>query len=157
MGDLLRERRQFSANFFLRGILQLRDILRLRENAVVRRYSQAVHEKCVQMGITPKLRGFEEVGGGWKMVVMDALDEEYETLDRKALPADTRERIRERLHELHQVSFVRGDVRDLNIMVRKGGLCLSTSTGQVSLDRPAILSISIRSILGDQMMYQMVC
>lgn len=84
------------------------------------------------MGITPKLRGFEEVGGGWKMVVMDALDEEYETLDRKALPADTRERIRERLHELHQANFVHCDVRDLNIMVRKGSLCLSTSTGQAS-------------------------
>ena len=41
----------------------------------VRQYSQEVHEKCAHMGIAPKLRGFEDIGGKWKMVVMDALDE----------------------------------------------------------------------------------
>jgi len=87
----------------------------------VRRYSRAVHEKCAEMGIAPKLRGFEDIGAGWKMVIMDALDEEYKPFDQNILAADTRERIGERLVELHQANFVHGDVRDANIMVRKDG------------------------------------
>ncbi|KXN89199.1 hypothetical protein AN958_05902 [Leucoagaricus sp. SymC.cos] len=87
----------------------------------VRRYSQAVHEKCAEMGIAPKLRGFEDIGAGWKMVIMDALDEEYKSFDKSILPADTRRQIEERLVELHQANFVHGDVRDANIMVRKDG------------------------------------
>jgi len=88
----------------------------------VRRYSRAVHEKCAEMGIAPKLRGFEDIGAGWKMVIMDALDEEYKPFDKNILPADTHEQIRKRLIELHQANFVHGDVRDANIMVtRKDG------------------------------------
>jgi len=85
------------------------------------RYSQAVHEKCAKMGIAPKLRGFEDIGAGWKMVIMDALDKEYKPFDKNVLPADTHEHIRERLVELHQAHFVHGDVRGVNIMVRKDG------------------------------------
>ncbi len=73
------------------------------------------------MGIAPKLRGFEDIGAGWKTVIMDALDEEYKPFDKNILPADTGERIGERLVELHQANFVHGDVRDANIMVRKDG------------------------------------
>jgi len=87
----------------------------------VRRYSQAAHEKCAKMGIVPKLRGFEDIGAGWKMVIMDDLYEEYKPFDKNILPADTGERIRERLVELHLANFVHGDVRDVNIMIRKDG------------------------------------
>lgn len=88
----------------------------------VRQYSKAAHEKCASMGIAPKLRGFEDIGAGWTMVIMDALDEEYKPLDTLALPAmDRREEIRTRLTELHQAHFVHGDIRDVNIMVRKDG------------------------------------
>ena len=87
----------------------------------VRRYSQAVHEKCAQMGIAPKLRAFEDIGAGWKMVIMDALDEEYQPFDKRTLPLGADEHLRERLVELHQANFVHGDVRDVNIMVRKDG------------------------------------
>jgi hypothetical protein len=87
----------------------------------VRRYSQAAHEKCAEMGIAPKLRGFEDIGARWKTVIMDALDEEYKPFDKNNLPADGREHIRARLVELHQANLVHGDVRDVNIMVRKDG------------------------------------
>ena len=87
----------------------------------VHRYSECVHEKCADMGIAPELRGFEDVGAGWKMVIMDAIDEEYKPFDRENLPAGTGELIRERLAELHQASFAHGDVRDVNIMIRKDG------------------------------------
>ena len=85
----------------------------------VDQYSRAVHEKCAEMGIALKLRGFEDIGAGWKMVIMDALDKEYTFFDKSILPAGTQERIRERLVELHQANFVHGDVRDVNIMVRQ--------------------------------------
>ncbi|KAF9472724.1 hypothetical protein BDN70DRAFT_968516 [Pholiota conissans] len=39
----------------------------------VHQYSRTVHKKCASMGIAPRLRGFENIGGGWKMVVMACL------------------------------------------------------------------------------------
>jgi len=42
----------------------------------VRRYSRRVHEECAKMGIAPNLRGFMDIGAGWKMVIMDALDQD---------------------------------------------------------------------------------
>jgi hypothetical protein len=87
----------------------------------VRRYSRAAHEKCATMGIAPKLRGFEGIGAGWTMVIMDALDEEYKTFDKNTLPANTRENIEAGLTKLHQAHYVHGDVRDVNIMVRQDG------------------------------------
>ena len=87
----------------------------------VRRYSQAVHEKCAEMGIAPKLRGFEDIGAGWKMVIMDALDEEYQPFDEITLHVGAEHFLRERLVQLHQANFVHGDVRDVNVMVRKDG------------------------------------
>jgi hypothetical protein len=87
----------------------------------VRRYSRAAHEKCATMGIAPNLRGFQGIGAGWTMVIMDALNEEYKTFNKNSLPADTRENMEAGLTELHQAHFVHGDVRDVNVMVRKDG------------------------------------
>lgn len=87
----------------------------------VRRYSRAVHEKCAEMGIAPKLKGFEDIGAGWTMIIMDALDEEYQPFDKRTLPVGANEQLRELLVKLHQANFVHGDIRDVNIMVRKDG------------------------------------
>jgi hypothetical protein len=87
----------------------------------VHRYSQAVHEKCAEMGIAPKLKGFQDIGGKWKMVVMDALDEEYKPFDKGDLSADQCEPFKAHLVDLHQANLVHGDIRDVNIMVRKDG------------------------------------
>jgi tRNA A-37 threonylcarbamoyl transferase component Bud32 len=73
------------------------------------------------MGIALKLRGFEDIGAGWSMVIMDALHEEYKPFNRNALPAGTHEHIRAGLDELHRAHFVHGDLRDANILVRQGG------------------------------------
>jgi hypothetical protein len=87
----------------------------------VRRYSQGAHEKCAGMGVAPRLRGFEDIGAGWRMVIMDTLDMEYKPFNKHAVPARTCEDMKERLVELHQAHFVHGDIRDVNIMTRKDG------------------------------------
>ena len=72
------------------------------------------------MGIAPKLRGFEKIGAGWTMVIMDDLGEEYKTLNNNDLPVGTREHMRAGLDELHRAHFVHGDLRGVNILVRQG-------------------------------------
>ncbi|KAH8924552.1 hypothetical protein BT69DRAFT_1280429 [Atractiella rhizophila] len=78
-----------------------------------RQYSKEAHLICASLGFAPKLRGFEELPGGWKMVVMDWLSEkEYIGLTMLTTPASTLlDTIERRLGELHQRSYVHGDVR----------------------------------------------
>ena len=93
----------------------------------VRTYAPTVHEQCAALGMSPPLRGFNAVPGGWHMVVMDLL-EEYECLHgvKRSLSDEEKERLREelgsKLRDLHQKNSVHGDVRDANVMVRRGEL-----------------------------------
>ncbi|KAI6114626.1 hypothetical protein EDD16DRAFT_1114208 [Pisolithus croceorrhizus] len=84
-----------------------------------RRYSPAAHEYCASMGCAPALRGFEKIPGGWFMVVMDDLSNDYEILERMRVPVLTKSLIRTKLVEFHKAGFVHGDIRDINIMVSK--------------------------------------
>ena len=90
----------------------------------VRTYAWTVHQQCTAWGIFPSLRGFNAVPGGWYMVVMDLL-EGYECLydikyrlsheEKKSLRGE----LRSKLTDLHKMNLVHGDVRDVNVMVRK--------------------------------------
>ncbi|KAF9220102.1 hypothetical protein BS17DRAFT_804163 [Gyrodon lividus] len=86
----------------------------------VRRYSREAHVCCAQSGFAPTLRGFEPIPGGWFMVIMDELVD-YKSLADSAdrLPKSALEGIRIQLKQLHSDGFVHGDVRDVNIMVKK--------------------------------------
>ncbi|GLB38823.1 hypothetical protein LshimejAT787_0506880 [Lyophyllum shimeji] len=44
---------------------------------LARRYSREVREFCGLLDIAPRLRGFDKIPGGWYMVVMDQIGEEY--------------------------------------------------------------------------------
>ncbi|KAI5988677.1 hypothetical protein F5J12DRAFT_865256 [Pisolithus orientalis] len=66
----------------------------------VRSYSKAAHLHFASLGLAPRLRGFEELAGGWYMVIMDRLG------------------IRGQLMTLHELKLVHGDVRDTNILVK---------------------------------------
>ncbi|KAH0834040.1 hypothetical protein J3R83DRAFT_11293 [Lanmaoa asiatica] len=87
----------------------------------VRHYSRDAHRHCAQSGFAPTLRGYEQIPGGWFMVVMDELVG-YKSLDdwTDRLPKPAFEEIRNQLNRLHNGDFVHGDVRDVNIMVREG-------------------------------------
>jgi serine/threonine protein kinase len=86
----------------------------------VRDYSVDAHLFCAQHGFAPALRCYQRIPGDWKMVVMDAIDDYAELCDSHLhAPHRIFTKIEEKLNELHQHSFVHGDIRDTNIMISK--------------------------------------
>jgi hypothetical protein len=89
----------------------------------VRRYGKDVHIWCANKGYAPKLLAYEELPGGWFMVVMDLLDESWVPLaDTEPRPEGLKERLHALISELHQMKMVHGDIRATNIMVKNSGL-----------------------------------
>lgn len=89
----------------------------------VREYSKEAHLECFSMGFAPALKGFEPIPGGWYMVTMDVVSADYERFDTTfstARPTELHDAIKDKLVALHQAGFVHGDVRDTNVMVKKG-------------------------------------
>lgn len=43
----------------------------------VLRYSVEPHQKCAELGFTPQLKGYKDLPGGWKMVIMEAIDNDF--------------------------------------------------------------------------------
>jgi serine/threonine protein kinase len=88
----------------------------------VRHYSKEVHAFCASKGFAPTLKGFEELAGGWRMIVMEMIGEDYFRLSDSPRPYSHYEDIRERLTCLHQENYVHDDVRNTNILVKKDGV-----------------------------------
>ncbi|CAG8583965.1 13175_t:CDS:2, partial [Ambispora gerdemannii] len=63
-----------------------------------RRYGKVAHETCSELGFAPILRYFEELFGGWKLVIMDYLEGVF-----------------------HNKGFVHGDLRSVNILFGSTG------------------------------------
>ncbi|KAM6501181.1 hypothetical protein JOM56_004195 [Amanita muscaria] len=86
-------------------------------------YSPAVHSLCASKGFAPKLLGFEGLPGGWWMVVMEHINENY--MQFHDLESHHRSSVLEYLKQfltfLHANGFVHGDIRDTNIMVPRSG------------------------------------
>ena len=87
----------------------------------VRHYSKDVHKFCASKGFAPRLEGFEELPGGWHMVVMEMIADDYCRLIDFPPPYSHYDDIIEKLTALHQENYVHGDVRNTNIMVKKDG------------------------------------
>ncbi|KAH7917447.1 hypothetical protein BV22DRAFT_1026316, partial [Leucogyrophana mollusca] len=85
----------------------------------VRAYSLDAHEHLARLGCAPVLRGFQKMAGGWSMVVMDRLPDEFETLSarNKPLPSSVFADISAKLELFHKAGFVHGDIRDTDIML----------------------------------------
>jgi len=87
----------------------------------VTQYSKDVHEKCASMGFAPAIKGFDRLPGGWHMVIMDIIGNDYERFDISYRSPALQNVIKEKLIALHQASYVHGDVRDVNVMVKRDG------------------------------------
>ena len=97
-----------------------------------RNYSKEAHEFCAKEGFAPRFRAMEHLPGNWYMIVMDNLNADYVNLatfisdhpgvlsspEYGSLP----DNIKQSLLKLHQASLAHGDVRDINILVKRTGL-----------------------------------
>ena len=85
-----------------------------------RRYGKDAHVRCGELGIAPKMVGFENLAGGWFAVVMELLPSSFQPL--RELTAETnRENLERRVTDaaqrMHRAGFMHGDLRDTNILV----------------------------------------
>ena len=87
----------------------------------VRRYSSDAHIFCADRGFAPELRGFNELPGGWYMVVMEDISRCYRQAESSADLVKNRDEMTEKIVMFHQNHYVHGDIRNTNVMVRKDG------------------------------------
>ncbi|KAG1905493.1 uncharacterized protein F5891DRAFT_943915, partial [Suillus fuscotomentosus] len=97
----------------------------------VRHYSPETHRFCASKGHAPDLIAYEPLAGGWKMVIMDALDIDEGLLAQRpgsyrplsAMAVSERLPLKEAItcliEELHRYNggYVHGDLRDTNFVV----------------------------------------
>jgi serine/threonine protein kinase len=86
----------------------------------VRHYSKDIHAFCASKGFALTLKAFEELPGGWHMVVMEMIGGLLPSND-FAPPYSHYDDIIGKLTSLHQENYIHGDVRNANIMVKKDG------------------------------------
>lgn len=88
-------------------------------------YGEEVHRFCASNGFAPKLHAVNDLSAGWKLVVMDLLDESYAPLFDRVdwLTADERNRVKgivlDYARKMHAEGYVHGDIRDINVMLSK--------------------------------------
>jgi tRNA A-37 threonylcarbamoyl transferase component Bud32 len=85
----------------------------------VRRYSKEVHQRCASGGFAPALYGFEHLPGGWYMVVMEYITDDYCCIRELSDPRLYHDELTAKLQSLHQQRYVHGDIRNTNVMVKK--------------------------------------
>ncbi|KAG2335903.1 hypothetical protein BDR05DRAFT_978881 [Suillus weaverae] len=88
----------------------------------VQDYSRDAHMHCSNEGVSPRLRGFEQLPGGWYMAVMDRLVT-YDVLAHlpidELIPRSVFDSIGKHLETLHARKLVHGDIRDTNILLKR--------------------------------------
>ncbi|KAF8881314.1 hypothetical protein BD779DRAFT_1445596, partial [Infundibulicybe gibba] len=87
-----------------------------------RRYGRDAHTWCASQYFAPRLLGFEELPGGWLMVVMERLDDSWTPLHAapRPHPGGLEARIRAQVAALHSQGLVHGDLRPKHVLVREG-------------------------------------
>lgn len=83
-----------------------------------RQYPHAIHQACANLRIAPELYGFETLPGGWFMVIMTYMVD-YSTLVEYAPNPLIKAEVKKAMGQLHLLGFVHGDLRDVNILVRR--------------------------------------
>ncbi|KAG2064387.1 hypothetical protein BDR04DRAFT_1035400 [Suillus decipiens] len=95
----------------------------------VRHYSRESHEFCASQGHAPNLITYNHLAGGWNMVIMDALDIDYNSSSQRPgsyrrlsqIAISDRQPLKEAITSLiqglHKHGYVHGDLRDTNFVV----------------------------------------
>lgn len=101
------------------------------------RYSEAAHNTANGLGFAPKLLKIERIQDWW-MVVMEDVSEDYISLaEAKSREFDVQGiqgKVKQVLQLLHEAGYVHGDIRDVNVLVRK-------PSSHLPEDRPPILLV----------------
>ncbi|PVF98984.1 hypothetical protein CPB86DRAFT_732121 [Serendipita vermifera] len=87
-------------------------------------YSVATHKYYAEHGVAPGLYAAEEPPGGWFMIFMNYLDDIYDDL---RIPSSSDKgsrlqlcaKVKQPMEKLHSGGFVHGDLRSVNLKVRK--------------------------------------
>ena len=87
-----------------------------------RQYGKEAHLKCGELGIAPKLAGFEHLAGGWFAAVMERLPLSFRPLRELTSEANLEQRVTDAAQRMHHAGFVHGDLRDTNILVDNDGV-----------------------------------
>ena len=84
-----------------------------------RRYFPELHLFCAEKGHAPELLGFDNIPGGWDVVVMEWIDQEDTNLQDYALDHLPRwsEDLRSLVKAFHDKGWVHGDLREANLIV----------------------------------------
>jgi len=94
------------------------------------RYSPELHLFCARRGLAPKLRGFEELPGGWFGLVIEEI-EKVDLVDPSGVGADDvetflleldkcKKEIQRLVEDFHKEGLVHGDLRLANMIFTKG-------------------------------------
>lgn len=89
-----------------------------------RKYSRSLHEICAKNGHAPALLGYDELPGGWIMVVMEHLEHSMFTLlcsveeeERREIGGQLRAAVQAIVDAIHAEGHVHGDFRDTILLV----------------------------------------
>ncbi|CAG8657785.1 157_t:CDS:1 [Paraglomus brasilianum] len=86
-------------------------------------YGVNAHEACAEMGIAPQLFGCYSVSGGWKVVVMEYMKDDYSNLAEEyyepSCVDEIKKSVKEKVEKMHAKGFVHGDLRQVNILRQK--------------------------------------
>ncbi|KAF9062703.1 hypothetical protein BDP27DRAFT_1336206 [Rhodocollybia butyracea] len=82
-------------------------------------YGVEAHKAAAQSNLAPALLSHTDLTGGWWMVVMEALGDEWTPCDEIAtFEPSCKDMIQESVRRFHELGFVHGDLRDTNVFVR---------------------------------------
>ncbi|KAG2060474.1 hypothetical protein BDR06DRAFT_1053669 [Suillus hirtellus] len=76
----------------------------------IHHYSKEVHQQCASGGFAPILHGFECLPGGWYMVVMEIITDDYCCLGELSVPYPHHDALTAGLQSLHPENYVHGDI-----------------------------------------------
>ena len=88
-----------------------------------RRYCTDLHQFCAKRGHAPELLGYGTVPGGWHVVVMEFVDQDISKTLAHYAPTHLdrwEEDLTRLVEEFHGEGYVHGDLRDANLIVRRG-------------------------------------
>ncbi|KAF5378381.1 hypothetical protein D9757_010881 [Collybiopsis confluens] len=95
------------------------------ENIIIKfgygRYGLDAHKAAAKVHLAPGLLGYSKLTGGWWMVAMELLHEDFQSCAQVGVDDACKSVIRSSIHAFRAMGFVHGDLRASNVLVRKCG------------------------------------